>query len=127
MLNVCAPYLHLLVCNANRVPPPPADTPATTRRQAPTRTAPTPRRTTHRHATPTRDISRVAGIPGRGEPPASRPALRETGWRDTSPYRRHRPGHDILALHRVRRGRHDGRARPARAPADLPEAGLGRA
>ena len=39
--------------------------------------------------------------------------------------RRNRPGHHVQPLHRLQPGRRDRRRRPARAPPDLPQAGLG--
>ena len=42
-------------------------------------------------------------------------------------HRRHRPGHHVQPLHRLRQGRPDRLRRPEGARADLPEAGLGRA
>ena len=42
-------------------------------------------------------------------------------------HRRHRPGHHLQPLHRLRPGRPDRLGRPEGARADLPQAGLGRA
>ena len=67
---------------------------------------------------------------GRADPPQRRHRSdpHEPHAHSTRPvHRRHRPGHHLQPLHRLRQGRPHRRGRPEGARADLPEARLGRA